>query len=143
MSRALGRYVALQLPQLGLVAWAAFWLAGRLDWPAWVAWALLGAWVAKEVAIYPLVRRSLSDLPGRGGVDELRGATALVRESVAPEGWVEVGGELWRARGPEGGEPLPAGSAVRVREVRELTLLVEPVAPAAQATGAAGRNEAR
>ena len=49
------------------------------------------------------------------------GAAAEVVEPCFPDGWVRVGGELWRARCEAGAD---VGARVRVRAVDGLTLLV-------------------
>ena len=55
------------------------------------------------------------------------GALGVAQEDLAPEqtGYVRVGAELWRAQ-LCGGECVAKGAAVRVTEVRDLTLQVEP-----------------
>ena len=59
------------------------------------------------------------------GPQTMIGAKAIARTPLNPTGQVEIRGELWQAslRGPT---PLSAGSAVRVRKVEGLTLVVEP-----------------
>jgi membrane-bound ClpP family serine protease len=53
--------------------------------------------------------------------------TPMLAGLLAPEqtGYVRVGAELWRAQ-LCGGERVAKGAAVRVTEVRDLTLQVEP-----------------
>jgi membrane-bound ClpP family serine protease len=58
------------------------------------------------------------------GVEAMVGAHAEVVSECRPDGWVRVHGELWRARCPEGAD---VGRRVRVVNVDQLTLLVEPV----------------
>jgi membrane-bound serine protease (ClpP class) len=65
-------------------------------------------------------RRSKS----RMGGDAMIGQIAVVTQPLAPSGQVMVNGELWQA---ESAIPAAAGERVRVRGVRNLTLLVEPV----------------
>jgi len=45
---------------------------------------------------------------------------------LAPQGHVQVNGELWRAR-TTGAEPVEAGEEVRILALEGLTLVVEPV----------------
>jgi membrane-bound serine protease (ClpP class) len=54
------------------------------------------------------------------------GATAIARTPLNPTGQVEIRGELWQAslRGPAS---LAIGSAVYVRSIEGLVLIVEPV----------------
>ena len=56
------------------------------------------------------------------GAETLVGAEARVRARCAPEGQVEVRGELWKARCDHWAE---AGETVRVRALDGLTLVVE------------------
>jgi membrane-bound serine protease (ClpP class) len=65
-------------------------------------------------------RRSKS----RMGADAMIGQIAVVLQPLAPSGQVMVNGEIWQA---ESATPAAAGEHVRVRGLRELTLLVERV----------------
>jgi membrane-bound serine protease (ClpP class) len=58
------------------------------------------------------------------GVDAMIGQIAVVIQPLAPSGQVMVNGEIWQA---ESATPVAPGERVRVRELRELTLLVERV----------------
>jgi membrane-bound serine protease (ClpP class) len=58
------------------------------------------------------------------GVDAMIGQIAVVIQPLAPSGQVMVNGEIWQA---ESATPAALGERVRVRELRELTLLVERV----------------
>jgi membrane-bound serine protease (ClpP class) len=65
-------------------------------------------------------RRSKS----RMGGDAMIGEIAVVTQPLAPTGQVMVNGELWQA---ESATPAALGDRVRVRGLRDLTLLVERV----------------
>ncbi len=65
-------------------------------------------------------RRSKSHMGG----DAMIGQIAVVTQSLAPSGQVMVNGELWQA---ESATPAAPGEHVRVRGLRDLTLLVERV----------------
>ncbi len=60
----------------------------------------------------------------RMGADAMIGQIAVVMQPLAPSGQVMVNGELWQA---ESATPAAAGEQVRVRGLRDLTLLVERV----------------
>ena len=127
---ALQRYVVYQVPGVAFVsmaAGAAWWteaLSGTL------AGGLVALRVAKDAALYPVVRRSYAgdESPHR----QLVGTRGEVRVALDPEGWVWARGELWQARIRDGGAPLEAGRGVVVREVDGLVLVVEPVAVGAR-----------
>lgn len=57
------------------------------------------------------------------GVESLVGKRAVAVEALWPEGQVKLAGEIWKARCDGGCE---AGTKVVVREVRGLTLIVDP-----------------
>jgi membrane-bound serine protease (ClpP class) len=54
----------------------------------------------------------------RTGSDELIGEVGTVRETLSPEGFVFVHGEIWRARSA-GGETIPAGTTIKVESLGE------------------------
>jgi membrane-bound serine protease (ClpP class) len=58
------------------------------------------------------------------GGDAMIGQIAVVTQTLAPSGQVMVNGELWQA---ESATPVALGEQVRVRGLRDLTLLVERV----------------
>jgi membrane-bound serine protease (ClpP class) len=60
----------------------------------------------------------------RTGGDAMIGQIAVVTQPLAPSGQVMVNGELWQA---ESATPAALGEQVRVRGLRDLTLLVERV----------------
>jgi membrane-bound ClpP family serine protease len=57
------------------------------------------------------------------GVEGMLNKEGIVRADCAPEGMVEVGGELWKARSLGG--TLAVGESVVVRDIEGLCLLVE------------------
>jgi membrane-bound serine protease (ClpP class) len=60
------------------------------------------------------------------GPQAMIGATAIVRTPLSPTGQVEIRGELWQAS-LRGHASLAVGSAVSVRAIEGLVLIVEPV----------------
>ena len=91
--------------------------------PGWVGVTLLSVWVVKDLALYPLLRPAYEENP-RSGAQLMVGLRGVVTRDLAPEGYIRVRGELWRARA--GTEPLLKGARVEVAGVRDrLTLDVE------------------
>ena len=76
--------------------------------------------------MFPVTRIAYEPQGGGQGADALLGALGITQEDLAPEqtGYVSVGAELWRAQ-LCGSESVAKGAAVRVTEVRDLTLQVE------------------
>jgi membrane-bound serine protease (ClpP class) len=75
--------------------------------------------------------------PVQMGLESLRGSTGLVVSPLEPRGTARVQHQTWTAETT--GEPIPAGTPIRVVEVRGVTLLVERDTQMAPATG--GGNE--
>lgn len=108
----------------GLLIVAAIGVVAHLRWglPVWTPPALFLFWLAKDLVLYPLVRRSYEKRPATNGADRMIGAAGQVTERLAPAGWVRVAGELWRARTT--GDALEAGAPVEVEAVEAMTLVV-------------------
>jgi membrane-bound ClpP family serine protease len=98
----------------------------------WVAlsprlfWGLIVAWIAKDVALFPLVWRSYDPRPS-GPSEAMIGAVGMTRERLEPTGYIVVRGVLWRAQVAGGGPPIEPDQPVRVKTRRGLTLIVVPV----------------
>jgi membrane-bound ClpP family serine protease len=122
--RPFWRYVLWQAPSWMAVALALAWLVAAFGLSPWIGLAALAAYVAKDFALYPVMRatfRTAGPVPPVGQVAE-------AVERLAPAGYVRVNAELWKAEA-RGGE-VPAGARVRVLDARGLTLIVErPAAP--------------
>lgn len=118
----LARYALFQLPEIAAAAalvWALWRWAGL---PGWAALAIVGVWVAKDVALYPFLRGAYEPVPA--GAAALIGRRGVARRRLAPRGTVAFGVELWRAEIAAGAAPIDAEAAVRVVAVRGLTLIV-------------------
>ena len=124
--RTLAKYAVLQLPGLVAVVAGLAALVRWFDMASWLAGLLLGLWLLKDLALYPFLRVAYEE-SSRNGTDGLIGALGTVRKRLAPEGWVRVGSELWRAELVREGDAAEVGSEIRVLEVRGMTLRVEPV----------------
>ncbi len=56
------------------------------------------------------------------------GRRGIAKGRLAPSGYVQVRGELWKAELAEGSQPVEEGEAILVEEIRGLTLIVGPAA---------------
>jgi membrane protein implicated in regulation of membrane protease activity len=123
---ALGKYLVLQMPSWILLGVALLIARRWIEIPLWLFAALLGGWVAKDLLLYPFVWRAYASggsTPKRPS-PESRG---IVIRELSPSGYVEVDGELWRAEASDPQQIIPQGNWVRVRDVRGITLVVEPL----------------
>lgn len=122
MSRTFTRYLLFQIPEWGMVVLLLLAIAHFSAAPTWLL--VLGgvAFVAKDLVLYPWVRRSyehVGDDPG----EYLVGRRGVATSSVDREGWVRVDAELWRAETE--GTGIPKGAPVRVRALDGNVLVVE------------------
>ena len=120
----LWRYLFAQVPGWVIVAIGAV-VASAYGADPRLAWTIAAAWVVKDVVAYPFVRRAYER--SRSATEALIGAVGVVRDTLAPSGWVTIRGEVWRAELAGGGGPIPAGRSVRVASVEGRTLRVVPV----------------
>lgn len=92
--------------------------------PLWAAVGFFLFWLVKDLAFYPLVRSSY-EKDVKTGAEKLVGRRGVVQEPLAPEGYIKIDGELWRAQAKPTDQTIPQGSPVRVRGAQGLTLIVE------------------
>ncbi len=123
-ARIVVRYTILQVPAAVLVVFILFQLRQWVDLPAWFVWGLVGLWVAKDVVLFPFVWRAYGQQRGED-TSPMVGAQGTVEDRLSPSGYVRVHGELWQAEVMGGSSPIDRGQAVRIQEVRGLTLLVQ------------------
>lgn len=117
------KYTLFQLPGWAIAAVLLRWLWPKTGWSARVELALFALWVAKDFALYPLVRRSYGARPPVGS-DGLIGLTAIAHATLDPGGYVRVRGELWRAEVPRDQAPVAPGTSLRVTAAGGMTLYV-------------------
>jgi membrane protein implicated in regulation of membrane protease activity len=127
------RYLALQIPSWTMAALAAWALHYWLDLSTVWGIAIVLAFLAKDLLLFPFVRRAYEHDPHEPGKG-LIGRDAEVVVDLDGEGWVKLGAERWRARLVDQERPqldddgpatrIPAGTRVRVHGLRRHTLLV-------------------
>jgi membrane protein implicated in regulation of membrane protease activity len=123
--RVIIKYSLLQLPALVFLAFILYLIRLWVQMPAWLIWGMVGLWVVKDVMLFPFVWRSY-DQNRLGDVNSMVGLYGIAKNSLAPSGYVEVHGELWRAEVVQGAPFVESGGGVRVKEIRGLTLIVQP-----------------
>jgi membrane-bound ClpP family serine protease len=126
-ARVFARYLAFEAPSWVLLAAVLVVLVRAWDLTIPVAALLLGLWVLKDLVLFPVLRIAYEPGGGSGGAENLIGALGTVTDELAPEGWVRIGAERWRARVSRQHAPVSVGAAVRVIAVEGLLLRVEPV----------------
>ena len=119
------RYWLLQMPALALLVLILVYAQRWVELPAWIFWGSLAIWVVKDAVLYPFVWRAY-DWDHSKDSNSMVGAKGIAKERLAPSGYVQVRGELWKAELAEGAQPVEEGEPVLVKEVRGLGLMVEP-----------------
>ncbi len=123
--RVVLRYALLQVPGVVLLILIFILVRRWIDIPPWLFWVILALWVAKDVILFPFVWRAYDWGSSTDG-NSMAGERGIAKDRLAPSGYVQVRGELWKAEVMEGDPPIERGEAVKVRGIRGLTLLVKP-----------------
>jgi membrane-bound ClpP family serine protease len=113
-----------QLPQWLLLALFLWFLVDRTAVPVWAIVGFFLFWLAKDLAVYPLVRTAY-ETDHRVGAERLVGGKGVAYETLDPEGYIRINGELWKARIESTDRPVPKNATVRVTDARGLMLIVE------------------
>jgi membrane-bound serine protease (ClpP class) len=120
------------LGAMGLVAGGVIALADHSDGADYLGPALITLGILSGISFFFIARKVLDAQRNelvRTGSEELIGALAEARTSIAPEGQVWIEGALWRARLADGDSRVQIGDRVRIEAVEGLTLVVRPEPP--------------
>lgn len=120
--RTLIKYLLIQLPQWFGLALFLWFLTDQSAVPRWAGTGFLAFWVLKDFAMYPLVRRAYEN-DAKNGIEALVDGKGMTHEPIAPEGYIKIQGELWKARAE--GQSIPKDRIVRVTGANAMTLIVE------------------
>jgi membrane protein implicated in regulation of membrane protease activity len=126
--RVFGRYLLFQIPGWLLAAIILICLHRWVNFPLWAASGLFLLVVLKDLILYPFLRFAYSST-AKGGVEQLIGQSGIASENINPQGYVQVRGELWKAKLAPGTQPIPQGSRVRVQSTQGMTLVVTQESP--------------
>ncbi len=120
------RYILLNIPGLAAVFLILIIVQYWVVLPVWLFWSIIVFWVVKDAVLFPFVWRAYDwERPGQSR--SMIGERGIARERLAPSGYVQVHGELWRAELIDGGLPVERGQAVKIVKMDGLTLFVEPL----------------
>ena len=119
--------VSLWFAAGALIAAVAAWLGGPIWLQATLFVLVSGTLLA---CLWPLVRKWLNPKRTATNLDAVIGSVGRVTvavDNVAAVGQVKLGTMEWTARSTSG-EPIPAGTQVRVDRIEGVKVLVSPVA---------------
>jgi membrane-bound ClpP family serine protease len=85
-----------------------------------------GAWVLKDWILYPWLR-SAYEVSNRTGSKALIGCKGVTESHLAPEGFVRVRGELWRAVATPSDLKISTGIKVEIVDADGMKMFVRPL----------------
>ena len=126
---SLGEAVTVGLTSIWFAAGAlAALVCALLGGPLWLQIVLfLAVSVLCLLAVRPLAKKFINDKVQPTNADRILGAQARVTEdidNIQGKGAVTIGGITWSARS-EGGQPIPAGSLVRILRIEGVKVFVD------------------
>jgi membrane protein implicated in regulation of membrane protease activity len=123
-NRVLIRYALLQLPSIAVLILVLIVLRSYIDLPGYAFWGTVFLWILKDILLYPIVGRYYNP-DYRKDRFSMVGMTGIAQEPLAPNGYVRVRGELWKAKVIDKDIIINAGENVIIRGMDGLTLIVE------------------
>ena len=122
------RYILLNIPELAAVILILIIIQHWVVLPGWLFGSIIVFWIVKDALLFPFVWRAYDwERPGRSR--SMIGERSIAKERLAPAGYVQVHGELWRAVKIDDGPPIETGQTVKIVKMEGLTLFVERVTP--------------
>ena len=119
------RYILLNIPEFVAMLLILVVIQYWVEIPAWLFWSIVGFWIVKDVVLFPFIWRAY-DWDRGGRSRSMIGERGIAKGNLAPAGYIQIHGELWRAERFREGPPIEAGQPVRVKHMEGLMLFVEP-----------------
>ncbi len=126
----LHRYVLYQIPGWILAMFGAVLLHQVENFPMWACLGLVVGWAVKDALLYPFLRDAY-ETDSLTAIERLIGLNGVAVESLNPNGYIRVRGELWRAEPSPDTAVIGSGHVVRVDAVRGTILIVRHADPGA------------
>ena len=118
------RYILLNIPEFAAMILIMIVIQYWVAIPVWLLWSIIGFWIVKDVILFPFIWRAY-DWDRAGKSRSMIGESGVAKGKLAPAGYIQIHGELWRAEKHGQGPPIKAGQPVRVTKMEGLTLFVE------------------
>lgn len=122
------RYILLNIPGLAAVILILIIIQHWVVLQVWLFWGIIVFWVVKDAVLFPFVWRAY-DWERSGRSRSMIGSRGIAKERLAPKGYVQVHGELWRAEKIDDGPAIEMGQSVKIIKMEGLTLFVEQENP--------------
>ena len=119
------RYILLNIPEFAALILILIVIQYWVVIPVWLLWSIIGFWIVKDVVLFPFIWRAY-DWDRAGKSRSMIGERGVAKGKLAPAGYIQIRGELWRAETIGEGPPAEEGQPVRVKKMEGLTLFVVP-----------------
>ena len=119
------RYILLNIPEFAALILIVIVIQYLVVIPVWLLWSIIGFWVVKDVVLFPFIWRAY-DWDRAGKSRSMIGECGVAKGKLAPAGYIQIRGELWRAEKIGEVPPIEEGQPVRVKKIEGLTLFVVP-----------------
>jgi len=123
--RIVVKYFLLQLPGMATFALILLLVQQWVEVPAYLAWALIGIWVGKDIVLFPILWR-FYDPDQHPDRFRMIGRKGFALNRLNPDGYVLVKGERWQAAICKGQSPIEQGRQICVEAINGLKLTVRP-----------------
>ncbi len=122
------RYILLNIPGLAAVILILIIIQYWVVLPVWLFGSVIAFWIIKDAVLFPFVWRAYDwERPGLNR--SMIGERGIAKERLAPAGYVQIHGELWKAEKIGDGLPIEMGQSVKIVNMEGLTLFVEQIKP--------------
>lgn len=119
------RYLFFQIPGWTIAGVAAIALVQWEIIPRWLALLGFGGLVVKDLVSFPFLR-SAYEGKVKSGSEALVGKKGIAQDNLAPEGYIRIHLELWRATTESSRQIIAAGTEVEVIRAEGMRLVVRP-----------------
>ena len=120
------RYLLFQIPEWLIIGVVALALWRWQIVPLWISAIGVVGWVIKDLVLYRYVR-SAFERDHRVGAALLVGNRGIASRTLAPNGYVRVRGELWRAVAHHDEPEIAAGTMVEILAADGMEVVVRSV----------------
>lgn len=122
------RYILLNIPGLAAVILILIIIQYWVVLPVWLFRSVIAFWIIKDAVLFPFVWRAYDwERPGLNR--SMIGERGIAKERLAPSGYVQIHGELWKAEKIGDRSPIEMGQSVKIVNMEGLTLFVEQIKP--------------
>jgi membrane-bound ClpP family serine protease len=90
------KYILIQIPALIVFSSILLLIRLWLEIPKHVLWVFFGAWIVKDIVLFPFLWRSYDEKLSDNRL-EMEGRKGFALTDLNPDGYVQINGERWRA----------------------------------------------